>query len=345
MPRPGPRAMRDRSERAPATIGTAGNARAIDWLLEPEQPSVRYFALVDLLGRKATDPEVKRALADIPRKGWAADLLRALRPSGLWEKKEPTNVQTYVDFLYQPKYVSTNWKALVVSDLGLTSSNPKVRKLAERIFEYKLQLSSPFNYYHEEVCVSGNTARILTRFGYGDDPRVRRLYDWLVDDQRDDGGWNCSQGTPGTLDGWEAMAAFAALPTSARSGRMENAIARGAEFYLKRRLFQEGAAYAPWLRLHYPNHYYYDVLVGLDFLTRLGYAGDPRLKPALKILLDKRQPDGSWLLERVHPDATGSSVYPYMKKATPFALEEPGKPSKWITLQALCVLKRVEDAT
>jgi hypothetical protein len=33
-----------------------------------------------------------------------------------------------------------------------------------------------------------------------------------------------------------------------------------------------------------------------------------------------------------------------MKKVTIFALEESGKSSKWITLQALRVLKRVEDA-
>ncbi|HTT26700.1 MAG TPA: hypothetical protein VMH90_07065 [Thermoplasmata archaeon] len=325
--------------------GTGVDRGVVDWLLEPDQPAVRYYALVDLLGRKPEDPEVRRALAEIPRRGWGADLLGALQPSGLWEEKEPRNVQAYVDFLYQPKYVSSNWKALVVSDLGLTSSQPKIRRLAERFFEYKLRLGSPFNYFHEEVCVSGNTARILTRFGYGDDRRVRMLFDWLVEDQREDGGWNCSQGTPGTLDGWEAMAAFAALPPSARTGRIEKAIDRGAEFYLDRGLFREGKSYPPWRRLHYPNHYYYDILVGLDFLTRLGYGGDRRLQPALQILQEKRQRDGSWLLERVHPDAAGSSAQPYLKKVKPFALEEPGQPSKWITLQALRVLKRVEDAS
>ena len=317
----------------------------MDWLLEPEQPSVRYFTLVDLLDRKPGDPEVREALADIPRKGWGADLLGTLQPTGLWEKKEPTDVETYVDFLYYPKYVASNWKALVVSDLGLTSSDPRIRKLAERFFEFKLRLSSPYNYFHEEVCAAGNTARMLTRFGYADDPRVRKLYDWLVEDQRENGGWDCSQGTPGTIDGWEAMAAFAALPSSARTRRVGNAVARGAEFYLKRRLYREGAAYPPWLQLHYPNHYFYDILVGLDFMTRLGYGADRRLRPALKVLSDKRRPDGSWPLERVHPNASGSAAKPYMKKVTRFALEERGKPSKWITLQALRVLKRVEEAS
>jgi hypothetical protein len=34
-----------------------------------------------------------------------------------------------------------------------------------------------------------------------------------------------------------------------------------------------------------------------------------------------------------------------MKKTKRFALEEPGQSSKWITLQALRVLKRVDAAT
>ena len=45
----------------------------IDWLLEEDQPSVRYHTLVDLLGRKQDDPEVKAAYLTIPRVGWAHD--------------------------------------------------------------------------------------------------------------------------------------------------------------------------------------------------------------------------------------------------------------------------------
>ena len=115
--------MSTRFQRELGAEAALSDMGVIDWLLEPDQPAVRYFALVELLGRKPDDTEVRRALAEIPRKGWGAYLLGTLQPSGLWEKKEPTNVQTYVDFLYYPKYVSSNWKALVLSDLGLTSSN------------------------------------------------------------------------------------------------------------------------------------------------------------------------------------------------------------------------------
>lgn len=318
--------------------------KVLDWLLEPDQPSVRYYTLIDLTGRKEDDPEVREAHSRIPRVGWARDQLRLQKPKGYWEPHEPTNVREWLEFLYSPPFVSTNWRALVLADLGLDSTDPRIRKIAELIFEYQLRLSSPFNLFYEEVCRSANTARMMTRFGYGDDRRVRKLYDWLIEDQREDGGWNCSQGTPGTLDAWEALAAFACVPKPKRSPKMAQAIEKGAAFYLERKLFEEGPKYAPWFRFHYPNHYFYDILVGLDIITQLGFSGDRRLRPALDILRKKRQRDGAWMLDRMHPDiGPGTKITPDVKKIKPLVIEPPGKPSKWITLTALRVLKRVKD--
>jgi hypothetical protein len=328
----------------PEPTDHAEDPNVIQWLLGEDQPAVRYGTLVDLLGRAETDPEVRSTRSRIARVGWAYDQLRQLGPKGFWEPREPKNLKEWIDFLYYPKYGSTNWRALVLSDFGLDVATPGLRKVAEVLFEYKLRLSSPFNFYYEEACVVGNTARMMTRFGYADDLRIRKLYDWLIEDQRKDGGWDCSQGTLGTLDVWEPLAAFASLPKKKRSAKMNGAIARGAEFYLERRLFKEGRRYEPWFRLHYPNHYYYDILVGLDVLTQLGFAADRRLRPALKILTDKRLRNGTWQIDRAHPDVLGPKAAQYQKGVKPLLVEQPGKPSKWLTLKALRVLKRVEDA-
>jgi hypothetical protein len=59
--------------------------------------------------------------------------------------------------------------------------------------------------------------------------------------------------------------------------------------------------------------------------------------------MDKRRPDGTWVLDRVHPDMEPAAGF--ASKAKTFALEAPGKPSKWITLAALRVLKRVENVS
>ena len=107
-------------------------------MLEEDQPSVRYHTLVDLLGRKEDDPEVREAHSKIPRIGWAREILRLQKPKGFWEPHEPTNVRDWMNFLRVPEYVATTWRAIVLSDLGLTSRDPRIRKIADRFFEYKL---------------------------------------------------------------------------------------------------------------------------------------------------------------------------------------------------------------
>jgi hypothetical protein len=310
----------------------------INWILEENQPPVRYLALLELLGNPADDPEVEKARSRIPREGWAHEILSKQKPGGYWESRRS---------LYRPKYTTTNWMALVLADLGLAKENARIKECADLFFTYWLDEKKD-NIFKDEVCVVGNTARMLTRFGYYDDPRVRRLFERLLEDQKEDGGWHCWDPKKGTLDCWEALAAFAAIPESRRTRRIKSSIERGAAFYLERRLVDEGETrYRPWFRFHYPVHYYYDVLVGLDVITQLGYGGDRRLRQALEILMDKRQRDGRWLLDRIHPDpasfAWGKGNL--KQRVKPFGLEEEGKPSKWITLTALRVLKRVELAS
>ena len=225
---------------------------------------------------------------------------------------------------------------MVLADSGLDATNPRTRKIAELIFNYKLRLGSPVNFFYEEASVSGNTARMMTRFGYADDFRVRKLYDWLVEDQREDGGWNGEQGAPGTVDTSEPLAAFAALPKSKRSPKIERAIEKGAEFYLEQRLPGKGQPPPERLWLHYPTHYCYDILVGLDILTELGFGGDRRLRPTIEILTKKHRSNGTWFLDRPHPDP---------QSPKPLVIEQTEKPSRWITLKSLRALKRVEETS
>ncbi|MGH9918431.1 MAG: hypothetical protein ACRD6W_06145, partial [Nitrososphaerales archaeon] len=46
-----------------------------DWLLEEDEPSIRYLALTQLLGRSEKDPEVKAAKKKIGAEGLAAEIL------------------------------------------------------------------------------------------------------------------------------------------------------------------------------------------------------------------------------------------------------------------------------
>lgn len=161
--------------------------------------------------------------------------------------------------------------------------------------------------------------------GYLADDRVQSAIDWLVDHQLPDGGWDCFGRKEGTLDAWEAMSAFAEIPPRRRTADVRSAIEAGAEFFLRQRLLHEGPRFYRWYWLRYPWHYFYDVLVGLDFMTALGYGKDLRMREALDHLRSKRLPDGRWKLDHTN----GNLV-----------IEPRGKPSKMITFLALRVLRR-----
>jgi hypothetical protein len=313
----------------------------LDWLLAPDQPAVRYRTLVDLFDRPARDAEVREARAAIPRRGWVRDILMRQHAKGFWESRKD---------LYRPKYTATIWRLIVLSDLGMTAQDPRIRRTCELFLTDYARKDGGFDDVESarsELCLTGNLTRTLARCGFGDDPRVRSAFDWLVEHQMEDGGWHCFYQKAfgrGTLDAWEGLYAYTALPRARWTPRIQRSVEAGAEFFLERELFHQGRRYVPWFRFHYPVHYYYDLLVGLEMLTALGYGGDRRLRPALEIVQKKRRPDGTWLLDKVHPDLGAGAGYRFTKASRRFALEEEGKPSKWITLTALRVLKRVEEA-
>ena len=298
---------------------------------------MRYRTLTELLGRPLSDPDVQEARRRIPSVGFAAAILEGRDREGWWVNEQS---------LYTPKYVSTNWRLLVLSDLGLDRTVPAVRRSSE-LWMQRFALkgggvggNSKGTGHH---CVVGNMTRALIRLGYGDDPRIRRSLDWLVETADPKGGWSCF-GRGRNLDSWEGLSAFAVYPRPRWTAAMARCVELGAEFFLDRELHRQGARYAPWYRFHYPVHYYYDVLVGLDLLTALGYGDDPRLRFALGLLRRKQRRDGRWNLDAVPPDVEGPLARWYdrhpSRRPIPLQLEPPGRPSKIVTLTAWNVLSR-----
>src|SRR3989442_2880155 len=72
-----------------------------------------------------------------------------------------------------------------------------------------------------------------------------------------------------------------------RSG-MKSAVELGAEYYLGKELHKQGGEYPPWYRFHYPVHYYYDLLVGLDRSEE--HTSELQSRPHLvcRLLLEKK---------------------------------------------------------
>ena len=311
----------------------------MEWLTEPEQPAARYLAMRDLMG--ASGSELRDAWKEIPARGWVEKILRKRHGGGYWVRGED---------LYRPKYHSTNWMLLALSDLGVTRELPWLAESAEMWRDTYARPDGGFDQpgaEKSELWLVGNTARALVKFGYQDDPKVKRAFEWLVKNQKPNGGWHC-WGKNGVIDGWEGMSAFAVYPREKWTRSMKAAVGRGLEFYLERRLLRQGRRYDPWYRLHFPYHYYYDVLVGLEFITALGMGDDPRAAAAVKVIKQKRLRGSRWLMDAVHPDYLNGGRLPrwwpkYSHRLQPFSLEKAGEPSKMITLRALRVLRRLGE--
>ena len=312
----------------------------MEWLLEPSQPAVRYLAMRDLL-EGTSRGDLEEARRAVPSKGWVAAILSRQKPGGHWVRG---------DRLYRPKYTSTNWMLLTLSDLGVTREDPRIAESCSLWMDKFSKKDGGFNTEgarKSEHCLTCNPARALIKFGYADDPRVGSAFDWLVRTQQKNGGWHC-WAFSGTIDSWEGLSAFAVYPRQKWTKKMKESVERGCEFYLSRELHRQGAHYDPWYRFHFPYHYYYDLLVGLDVITELGHVEDGRLDFAVAFLKKKRKKDGRWNLDAVHPDYLNGGKWPdwfpkYKDRYEPFALEKPRQPSKMITLRALRVLKRLGE--
>ena len=331
------------------------------WLLEEEEPSVRYHALVDLQGKSRNDPTVASARNLIGRVGWASRILARQKDGTYWDNPNSC---------YVPKFSACSWQLIVLADLGVSSKDPCIAKAVDHFFDlHNVETGGvslrPRGHekFEPHICATGNMVRALARMGYAEDDRVLRMVDWLLSRQLPDGGWNCAlQGKHGSfmatiepLWGLSEMMAH-----DARRG-WEASANRGAEFLLRHHLYKsdrdDSVIMLDFLRLHYPLQYCYDFLHGLRILTELGIRNDPRMNDAISLLLEKQPSEGRWLLEGVyrgwrhshamHGEETVSRpeerelITEGWGTERTLQVEEAGRPSKWITLQSLLVLKRL----
>ncbi len=339
----------------------------LDWLLEEDEPSVRYHVLTQLLDGGQGEVQVENARTSIGKRGWAARTLAQQKEDTYWDNPYSC---------YVPKFSACGWRLAVLADLGVSGEDPRIKNCVEHFMSlhnveeggFSLRQKKPPGevkgwQFQPHICLTGNMVRALGRLGYARDDRVWKAMDWLVSVQLSDGGWNCFP--PGKHGSFMATvqplwALSEMIPREPKEAWKESA-GRGSEFLLKHRVYKsdnnDSVVLFDFLKTHYPMHYCYDFLHGLRVLTESGVRNDPRMDDAVRVLLAKRLQDGRWPLEGVyrgwrhaHPMHSWETVSRPEERELiiegwgterAFQLEEAGKPSKWITLQALLVLKRV----
>jgi hypothetical protein len=296
------------------------NGDPLPWLLDPGNPSVRYWTLVDILGRPAGDPDVQAARAAIAHQPLVQEIFALQHPEGYWgdDETKPYTAQGAVTALS------------LLHMLGVTS-DARTAAGCDSLLRFCQNTSGGFSLTKTIrsgifPCTTGEHLPFLVYFGLANDPRVRAAFAFVIADTATADALDC--GRYGHRDClWGAIAALnglAALPADLRSPRSEQVVQRLADALLDAR-YDFAGEHKRWLTFGVPR--VWDLLSALKALAAHGYAGDARFAPLLKLILGRQDGQGRWLCGSV------SRTWP---------LEVRNQPSKWVTLDVLRVLRHTE---
>jgi len=270
-------------------------------------------------------------------------ILAARHPDSYWVKPGPG---------YSPSYRSSVWQVIFLADLGAGRADERIRQSCEYVLTHAqassggLSMTSvPSKVIH---CLNGGLVYAFLTLGLApEDDRIQQALDWQARAILGEDVTFYASGTTGPrfecVANWKlpcawgaikALKAFGLLPPQARTPRIQRALAAGIDFVFSRDLASADYPYqdrisSNWFKFGYPLSYTSDILEALEVLARLGQAHDPRLSGAIEFMLSKQDEQGRWKLEHTLNGKMWVDI------------EQRGKPSRWVTLRALRVLKAV----
>jgi hypothetical protein len=326
------------------------NIGPLDWLLESENISVQYLARRDLTSANMS------SLLELQEKahseGPIAEILNKMEKEGYWCRPGAG---------YNPKYFSTVWSIILLSQLGASAEiDTRVAKACSYLLDHGLTEDGHFTVNGLPSgtvdCLQGNICAALLDLSCSD-PRLDKAFEWMARSVTGDGvapkgdkaaplryyaskcgpdfACGANNKLPCAWGGAKVMLAFSKLPKARRTPLINKSIDRGVSFFFSR---DPGKADYPcgysdkpssnWWKFGFPVFYVTDILLIAEALVGLGYGSDPRLSNALKIIREKQDARGRWKLEY---DYTGKTWADFGPK---------NQPNKWVTLRALKVFRK-----
>ena len=306
-------------------------------------PAIRWQVMRDLLG--APEGEWRAERARVETEGWGARLLALEDEDGQWAGGAfvPRGFDEHTWKAEGQPWTSTAWALAQLREFGLDPASAQIRRGVELIRANSRWDHDGQPYWEGEVeeCINGRTVADGAYFGVD----VSGIVERLVGERLEDGGWNCERANGSlrssfhsTINVLEGLLEF----ERATGGTEASRVARqtGEEYLLERRLFRRLSTGEPaderFLSFVYPSRWWYDVLRGLDYFRDAATlippgkkaAPDPRLGEAIEHVRFRQSENGTWPLDYTLPGRTW------------FDMDEGvGKPSRWVTLRAMRVLK------
>jgi hypothetical protein len=309
---------------------------SLDWLLDSD-PAIRWQAMRDLAD--ASPSAVAAERARVPREGVGAAILAGQEADGSWRRAGA------------PLWSTTLFTLLLLRATRADPAESVVKSAVARLeaglrwndhggcWELRLPETGGNTFFEGEVepCINGGVLALGAYFGRPKKSLAHRL----VNEQLDDGGWNCDAPKSRRSSFHTTICVLEGLLEYERAVGSEPEIRaarrRGEEYLLARGLFRRRStgevANPAFLQLAFPPRYHYDILRALDYFRETDVSSDARMSDAVRLVESRRQADGRWLLDRAYGEAIALTLS-----------DSVGEPSRWNTLRALRVLRWFERA-
>lgn len=282
-------------------------------LLSSGNEQVIYFTKKDLLDQ-SVDPTESLWNLKIPMQ-----ILRKQQSDGSWKYPGKT-AWSNTDYAQLETYRQLGF---LIQMFGFNKSHPAIEKAAEFFFS-KQSTEGDFRGIYADQYSPNYTAafaELLILAGYGDDPRIQKVFDWLLKIRQDDGGWALPLRTKGhnlevilTQDTIEpdkskpfshfvtgiVLRAFASHPKYVRSEEARVAGELLASRFFQKDVYTDLKNPSAWQTFSYP-FWNTDLISSLHILTNLGFnRNHSQIQKAVSWLLDKQTHDGLFDLHRNH---------------------------------------------
>jgi hypothetical protein len=312
----------------------------IKWLLDTD-PAIRWQVMRDLTGEAPNAIAAERSR--VATEGWGAQLLARQSAAGTWGGS-PRGWRSDLPKEHRDLLI-TLYSLSVLMDLGLDPASNQACKMIDRVHNrivFKWLDNRSYLRGETEPCINGRILGIGSYFKKPNDA----LANQLLDEQLEDGGWNCEAPKSRHSSFHTTICVLEGLFEYERAKRKSAAITKSvakarqkAENYLlERRMFRSlrtgKVVDKRWLRFSFPTFWHYDVLRGLDYFRNAGLKPDSRVGEAIEIVVGRRHQNGRWPLNLLHPEFI------------PLEMETGvGGANRWNTLRALRVLRWYNNLT
>lgn len=310
-----------------------------DWLLERENPTVRYLALKELINLDDRHSEVIDAQEQVMKSKPVKLLLAQQFSDGHWG-----------DPGWSMHLPNTSGRLWMLADIGADKMNPQIKRAVDYLLESWMtevyndesikSIRSEMGYPTDwgfDTCMHGLSLHALLRLGDISDQRIQKMINWVVRKVRFDDGdrilpqnlqnKKLCQGKHTCI--WGSIAIIKALteiPESILNDKVRETINKSIEFFLIHNINRRSHDLTRYL-----NQKLNQLAVSSDFvtiltaITKMGII-DERMYDSVRYLIKKQTKDGKWKLQR--PADCLESL---------FGIK--GEPSRWVTLRAMIALK------